>query len=337
MFFYAIILLSLCCNSFCIGDITDIALELHPSDKPNQYQLDVNFIDEKSSVISRMNFKFTQLMTADAQSTLGLYAQSEQDAQPVTDVLSLNGAYKKKQFLTKLISKSQIQDLNNGLETLKQLDGHIPLHSVFVIDVKDEQQKYENSATIHQAENEVVEFLRVSGTKLSQHKQEFYDLINRGHVNHAIREGSLKSTLINNLCDKPQAEFLQNTPNGRGLFCQMGEFIMNGFKQGYSVQAEKVASHELVTLHPDTFFISTTNQKTVNAEPVALDTLHDKQLRTMYPVGYTKLYAADGKYFKALSNIFDAQHIVYKPTTTSCITVQSLKDQHANLIIQDRQ
>jgi len=328
MFFYAILLLSLYCKSFCVGDITDVALELHPSHDRTQYQLDVNFIDEKLLIISRINFKFSPLTTADPQSTLGLYAQSEQDAQPVTDVLSLNGAYKKKQFLTKLISKSQIQDLHSGLETLKQLDGHTPLHAVFVIDVKDEQEKYEDSTTIKQAEDEVVEFLKVPGNKLSQHKQEFYNMVNHSHVNHVIREGSLKSALVNNVCDKPQAEFLQNTANGRGLFCQIGEFIMNGFKKGYSVQSHKATSQESVILHPEAFFVPATNQKAVNNEPVNLNSLNSKQLRTMYPAGYTKLYAADGKYFKALSNVFDAQHMDYKPTTTSCITVQALKDQH---------
>ncbi len=183
---------------------------------------------------------------------------------------------------------------------------------LFVLDLKDGASRYRDKRAIMDAEN------RVRDLFLAEHtRRTVKNKLNNANVLFFLREGLLKSTLVNDVLTPDQVALYdspgsQNKP-GRDAFCMLCELIMNGFKMGLAVRFK--SGNKSHTLNPEDFFeyvqppSSCPQYRPLNCVEVV-------KLHTLYSAYYEETYGCTNEYYQALALYFNTEHTVYENMIT---------------------
>jgi hypothetical protein len=297
--------------------ITDACFEIQRLNN-NTYTLSVTFFDNVRK-ISEIAFKAISIERIKNQQSNAFnhYAYLIETSSFLysCDMQPINGIKKDKRFLKNLIRQSSIKDFNDQVSYVESHYNNISERiNLFVLDVKDKNNFYEDTQEIEKAEDEVALFLQAPKPLDQTPRREFHQIIQNQQIRFFLREGKLKSDLIHSISTE-QADFFQINSQGRERFCQLCEVLMNFFKKGFTIEST------LLTLHPSDYFSSTYALGSTPLPEFALTKIHSLSLLTLYPSYYKDLYSQQEEYFKSINNTFQVGYIYDTKTKTTAITI----------------
>jgi hypothetical protein len=234
----------------------------------------------------------------------------------VVDIWPLNGQVTKN-IVNSLFPYSKTdksyQSLQDQAEEMINVNGT----RLFVLDLKNNNRKYNDYNQIKESEEIVQKFLR-SPSK----RRPIHDFLDKYKIEFFIREGLLKSKLINDVFTNVQAQYFDGCSSGRMLLCELCEFIMNGFKRGYIVSMLSPKYKTILSLHPSEYFAHISNKTDFNMDLTNI--LDLAKINTAYSPLYKDLYGKDGLYYKTISSFFRSNHYFNDVTEISRIEVGNI-------------
>lgn len=227
----------------------------------------------------------------------------------VIDIYPLNGTVKKRRFkIIDFVKLYHRQEIQQHVEILNELEMDKNSVRCLVIDFKDTSGRYDQRNEIGEAEKAFFKFFKEEQGDKKGVQASIYKLIRENKINFFINEGSLKVDLLQKAFSFEQGHILQDTEKGRGLFCQLCELIMNGFKQGLEtkINGYHFLPNDYITHINDPIDNLKLTESTFSITPTLL---------TFYPPYYQKLYSNKSEYFQLITNIFKVTHEQKKNTT----------------------
>lgn len=250
----------------------------------------------------------------------------------VVDVYPLNGISSRKGFkITEFVKHSDRIEIQKHITSLDACADERNYDRCLVIDFKDLARRYENREKIAESERSFAQFFNDSSKKPSA-EAKIYRLIRSNRIHFFINEGSLKADLIKRVFNPEESSFLQSK-GGSILFCQLCEFLMNGFKKGCGVfVGESIHFRPLdyvtslqpcVPLEKRVCKSESGDFDVLPALPgKAISIIHEycgQRLITYYPFQYRDIYSDRSEYYLLIIKIFKARHSYESGTT--CITI----------------
>lgn len=285
----------------------------------------VNFVVEHTQDIFSLKVNFDEKETISfyakridhLESTYGKYIKDVVNAHGCTDVQPINGVYQKR-FLKNMFKAKHVTDLSEQLKYLKTHEEE-KFVKVFVLDIKDAKCHYDNIQEIKDAEKEVEDFFLGKEPKEKSPRKDIFKLMSANNINYFFCEGRLKHYLLKEVFTPEQASYFQETDEGKGIFCQITEIVLNIFKLGYEVNA--INNDKLINLLPNDYLILFNNKEKLDIQknPITMTPL---TLFTLYPGHYKELYSIKEKYCESLTNAFKVEHNYDDATHTTAIKLE---------------
>lgn len=235
-----------------------------------------------------------------------------------TDVQPINGVYQKR-FIKNMFKGKHVSDLNNQLKYLNNHEEN-KFVKVFVLDIKDTKCHYDNIEEIKKAEKEVEDFFSGKEPKERSPRKDIYKLMSQNDINYFFCEGRFKHDIITDILTPEQSTYFQSNDEARGVFCQIAEMLLNGFKMGYQINCLSSDNKETI-LCADNYLILFNNKEKldIGKNPVTMSNL---TLFTLYPGHYKELYSIKEKYCESLSSAFKVEHKYDDETHTTAIKLE---------------
>lgn len=208
------------------------------------------------------------------------------------------------------------KEIEQQIATVDAMDPDKNWVRCLVIDFKDRSGRYNLRDEIVATEKKFAAFFSGDSADKKNIQLSIYNLIKKNQINFFINEGSLKADLIAKAFTPEQAAYLQEAEGGPGLFCQLCEVIMNGFKQGCETV---VNGHHF---RPNDYISSINDHLMETIDLTGQKVLSAPSLVTFYPHYYQSLYSETSEYFRLITTLFEARHHYVQDTNTTIITIE---------------
>ncbi len=262
------------------------------------YEFITEFFDTENRSHSEITVVFNRSRDFREGTIVDIYSQNGKCDE--TDPLELLG-----NGPSHLFSQHDIRGLNRVASLLTTLDPND--RTVLVLDLKDSNGSYINPAQIVNAEKVVCEYIgnpdpaRDLGKRAKRAHEIFHSTV---RVDHVLKEGSLKNTLLQFLSEDQAQYFLCRGAEGHSAFCELTEPFINALKLGHSIPRVQDST---------SFFSPMKREKPFHPGTVSI--VH-------YPEQYNDLYSPHSPIPRALRNSFPNFNMaVNELTRTTSMTI----------------